>query len=121
MNHYRNDIYDAVPITVYTIDYIFNDMEHSFINGYCPIISLTDTSQLSYYNGKSYHHWVTISQIDDIHHTITIVDSFNSNVCGGSSSFGGTHTVTYDEFIDAIGVGGDCWLVLNTMYPDFAA
>lgn len=121
MNHYKADIYDAVPITIYTIDHVINDMKNSFINGYCPIITLNDTSKLSYYNGNSYKHWVTVVQIDDVHDTIMIADSFNSTVCGGSSSFGGIHLVSYDEFIEAIDVGGDCWLVLDTMYPNWAA
>lgn len=121
MNHYEADVYDAIPITKYNIDYIFTDMENSFIKGYCPIVSLSDTSKLSYYQGQSYSHWVTVSMIDDIHHTITLVDPFNSDKCGGLSSFGGVHTVTYDEFIDAIGVGSDCWLILKTQYPQWAA
>ncbi|MBQ4166059.1 MAG: hypothetical protein IJD85_07025, partial [Oscillospiraceae bacterium] len=91
MNHYKDDTYDAIPITIYNIDSILYDMEYSFIKGYCPIITLTDTSQLSYYQGRSYNHWVTVSQIDDIHHTVTLVDPFNPKLCNGLSSFGGTH------------------------------
>ena len=121
MNHYEAGVYDAIPITRYSIDYILYDMENSFVKGYCPIITLTDTSKLGYYNGNKYNHWVTVSQIDDVHKTIMIVDPFNSDCCGGLASFGGLHMVTYDEFMDAIGVGGDCWLVLKTQYPDWAA
>lgn len=122
MNHYKADIYDAIPITRFTIDYIIYDMENSFIKGYCPIITLTDTSELSYYNGKSYNHWVTISGIDDLNKTITIVDPFNSDLIKDSyPSFGGVHVVTYDEFFEAVGVDCDGWLVLKTQYPQWAA
>ncbi len=119
MNHYKSSIYDAIPITEYTIDYIITDMQNSFIKGYCPIVSL-ETSELDYYQGYSYSHWVTVAQIDDVHHTITLVDPFNSAKCGGLSSFGGSHTVTYDEFINAVG-GYDCWLILKTAHPEWAA
>lgn len=44
---------------------------------------------------------------------ITIVDPFNSKVCGGSSSFGGTHTVTYDELLGAIRNNKDSWIIVG--------
>lgn len=122
LNHYQSSLYDAIPITIYTVDYILSDMENCFINGYCPVVQLNETSYLDYYNNKDYQHWVTISQINRRNNTITIVDPFNSRVVsGGNSSFGGTHTVSIDDFIDAIGVGGDCWLISDTMHPEWAA
>ena len=110
-----SNIYDPVCITRYNIDHILVDLQNSFVNGHCPIITLNDTSKLSYYNGHSYKHWVTIAQIDDIHETVMLVDSFNSDICGGEASFGGIHLVTYDEFIEAINVNcNDCWMILDT-------
>lgn len=115
MNRYGANIYDPVCITRYNIDHILVDLQNSFVNGHCPIITLNDTSKLSYYNGHSYKHWVTIAQIDDIHETVMLVDSFNSDICGGEASFGGIHLVTYDEFIEAINVNcNDCWMILDT-------
>ncbi len=122
MNHYKTGIYDAVCITRYNVDYIISDMGYSFEKGYCPIITLNDTSELSYYEGASYSHWVTISRIDDINKTITVVDPFNSDLFVNTpSNYGGSHTVPYDEFLEAIGVGGDCWVILKTTHPDWAA
>lgn len=37
----------------------------------------------------------------------------NTKVCGGSSSFGGTHTVTYDELLGAIRNNKDSWIIVG--------
>ena len=79
----------------------------------CGKCGFTATSYLEYYNNKSYAHYVAISQINDLKGTVTIVDPFNSKVCGGSSSFGGTHTVTYDELLGAIRNNKDSWIIVG--------
>lgn len=123
MNHFKSGIYEAIPVTTISVDYVINDMENSFINGYCPVIQINRTIDLGYYN-NNYVHWVTVSQINRRNNTITIIDPFNDNIMGGKdSSYGGVHTVNIDDFIDAIGVGYgvDSWVILDTMHPEWAA
>lgn len=113
-NYYSDDIYNsAICVTSINIDYVMNYLRNSLKNGVVPIVNLNDTSYLEYYNNKSYAHYVAISQINDLKGTVTIVDPFNSKVCGGSSSFGGTHTVTYDELLGAIRNNKDSWIIVG--------
>ncbi len=104
--------YECINLTSYTCDFVVSDMCYSLLKGYCPIVSFTDTSELNYYT-KPYRHWVAVSQINDVTKEITLVDPFNSAlVSGSSSSFGGVHTVSVDEFIDAVGINDDGWIVM---------
>lgn len=90
-SHYGNTIYTE---TRTIISYLTN----CFVKGRCPMACLEDTAYLDYYNGASFGHWVTISAIDDLRKTMTLVDPHYD------SKYGGMHIVTYDEFFDALGV-----------------
>ncbi len=111
-NEYGFESYECINLTSYTCEYIISDMCYSLMNGYCPIVCFTDTSELNYYT-IPYEHWVAVSKINDVTKEITLVDPFNSSlVSGSSSSFGGVHTVSADEFIDAVGIDVDGWIVM---------
>lgn len=113
-NLYSGNIYNnAICVTSYNINSVMNYLRDSLRNGVVPIVNLNDTAYLEYYNNSSYAHYVVISQINDLNGTVTIVDPFNSSVCGGSSSFGGTHTVTYDELLGAIRNNSDSWIIVG--------
>lgn len=103
LNQYSNNKYTNLVVTIYTKDAMIQNMRDSLAAGYCPVVLVDDTSYLSYYNGHSYSHYVTVSQINDNGHIAVLVDPFNSDVCGGQSSFGGIHNATFDELMNGIG------------------
>ena len=112
LDEYSNDSYTLLIVTTYTQSSMMNKMRESLRNGYCPVVYVDDTSYLSYYgSNNSYVHYLTVSTINDLTGMVTVVDPFNSAVIsGGSSSFGGTHQVTYDELMGGIGTSNG-WVI----------
>lgn len=113
LNEYSSGSYTNLIVTRYTVGNILTKMKTSLKEGYCPVVLVDDTSYLDYYNNCEYSHYVTVSRINAISGTVTVVDPFNSSlVSGSSSSFGGTHTVDDDDLIDGIGTTNG-WVICH--------
>lgn len=102
LNYYYSGVesFVAENVTIYTTEYpTIVKMSRMLTDGYCPLVSIPNLSELNYYAEYTITtgHWVTVSCIDDIHDTITLVDPHYN------PTYGGTHTVSYEEFFSALG------------------
>lgn len=86
------------------ISYLTYSLQH---NG-ATIVRISDTSLLGYYNNVSCEHFVTVTKVDTIFRTITIVDPTNL------SGLGGEHVITYDELFETARVGSGLWVSVYT-------
>ena len=104
VNYYANDEYYIYYATSLTENIMLQCIKYSLQNGYCPIVHIDDTSYFEYYDNRSYQHWVTVSAVNDLTHTVTVVDPFNDNlILNQDYNIGGTHTISFDEFLGGLG------------------
>lgn len=97
MNRYESSTsvkYRAKAFTRYSYDKALDFVIYSLANGRAPIMRVYDTALMSYYNGATYSHYVTIIGINTNTEKITVSDPHYS------SAYRGIHTITFSEFYD---------------------
>ena len=100
--------YKTKAFTRFTYDKAIDFVKYSLQNGAPPVIRIDDTSVLDYYSSKeeSLTHYVTISEVDTINNTVTLVDP------NYELKYQGSHTITMDEFIKLVNING--WISVYT-------
>lgn len=114
MNSFGEDRYECYNRTVYTVEsQMMLLIKDALKDSRCPIVCLEDTSGLDYYGGKSYGHYITIYEVNDLTKTIMITDPFNDDLMRHDdvdALFGGRHSISYYELFDALGYS-DGWVI----------
>ena len=99
--NYLNTYYSGTPYgyglyTRFNYETSISYMTYAFANGMVPVVRVTDTSCFDYYNGESFSHYVAVQEINYTNETIVIVDPHYN------SAYRGYHTITFDEFYNAM-------------------
>lgn len=99
---YLGDIYNDNSNSINNSGYDFiNRIKGSLQSNYVPILYSIWYSAFDYYNGydSGSGHYLVVTQVDEIHHTVTVVDPHYSN------SYNGIHVLTYDNFVCGMDYG----------------
>ncbi|MGN0375961.1 MAG: hypothetical protein ACI4EN_10725 [Butyrivibrio sp.] len=112
VNYMVNALNDNIPgLTTYSKTYISTNVTivnfeqliaTSLTNGKPVVVVASDTSKLTYYNGNSYGHYLSVDYINRTTDTVRIVD------CHFNSAYYGVHYVDLQELYDATCRG---WLI----------
>lgn len=82
----------------------------SLMYGCAPIIRISDTKVLKYYNRASFTHYVTICEVDHNNNTVTLVDPHYD------LRYNGFHTISMNEFNNLVNYDG--WISVYTPVPE---
>lgn len=107
--------YKAKAFTCYTYQNAIELVKTSLQQNAVPIIRISDTSVLGYYNGRSQTHYVCISEVNTINKTVTLVDP-NNTMVNGKYPYNGTFNISMSEFEDLVNYDG--WIALYTKAAD---
>lgn len=100
--------YKTKAFTINSYEKALDFIEASLVMDAVPVIKVSNTALLGYYNGSSFDHYMVVDSVDFNAESVQLVDPNCDN------RYFGNHSITFDEFEYLAKNSGDFWVSVYT-------